>query len=257
MNLITKKTIVFIFLLQTLFVLAQEPDPVNTGKAFFQDAYKRAYNIEAGVGVQSLLIMEGKASLSEKLNFMPNTIEYYISFPTVSKFENSNTYMAMDFKIGKRMYSATAESPNIVSITNCTSIDFYFLGTSIQFPIKYAIGKHAYWTWSPGVYFDFIIGNNKPEIVNGSLSTHMVIVSHTNEPQNLRPLDIGAALNFEIGVHAAYFGISLREGLRNLAPKNLDMTIRNNGLINIHAGYRFGSAVAKEDQKKVEKYLPK
>lgn len=253
-----KKTLSLLMLsvLFNFFVYSQEIDLQETGKALFKDAYKRAYNIEAGGEVQSLLILDRKTRSSDYLKMYPNVFSYYISFPTVSKLEHSDTYLAMDWKIGKRMYKSDPVIADSTSIYNCEKMEYYFLGTAIQFEFKKPIGQHAYWAWKPGMYFDFIIGNLKPEITNGNQTADMVIVSHTSEPQTLRPLDLGLAVNLEFGIHAAYIGFSFREGLRNLAPKNSGHTIRNNGLFNIHAGYRFASQIAKEDQKKINNLIP-
>lgn len=249
-------SLLLLILLFNLSIYAQEIDPVETGKALFKDAYKRAYNIEAGGEIQSLLVLDRRTGFSDYLKVIPNVYSYYISFPTVSKFEHSDTYMAMDWKIGKRVYMSNPTIADSVSIFNCEKMAYYFLGTSIQFEQKKPLGKHAYWAWKPGMYFDFIIGDLKPEITNGSQTADIVIVSYAPEPQTLRPLDIGLAVNVEFGIHAAYIGFSFREGLRNLAPKNSGYTIRNNGLFNIHAGYRFASQIAKDDEKKVKNLIP-
>lgn len=253
-----KKTflIVTISILSLSLSFAQDLDPMDTGKALFQDAFKRAYNIEAGVELQSFLVLNRKAQFSDYLKMYPNTFSYYVSFPTVSKFEHSDTYMAMDWKIGKRMYQAEPTRTDIADVYNCEKMEYYFLGTSIQFEIRKPIGEHAYWAWKPGMYFDFLMGDLKNEITNGNLSSKMIIVSHLDDPQTLRPLDFGAAINVEFGIHAAYLGLSVREGLRNLAPKGSGNTIRNNGLVNLHVGYRFASQIAKEDQQKINNILP-
>lgn len=249
--------LLFAAVFQMNFAFAQEPDPMDTGKALLQNAYHRGVNIELGVGAQSFLISDTKASFGDKLNLIPNTYEYYVSSPAIMKMESSGNLMSVGFRVGKRMYRDTPELSDSVSIFNCSEIDFYFLGASMQYPMMKVINKNMYWSWNPGLYLDFLIGNMEPEIKNGTLEADMVIVSHANEPQNLKPLDWGLALNFEFGFRAAYTGVSLRTGLRNLAPDKENMTIRNNGMINYYIGYRFESKIGKADKEKVDKLVPR
>jgi hypothetical protein len=255
MNTFTKLSLAVLFFLQTSLAFAQEPDPVDTGKALFQSAYKRGVNIEAGVGASSFLITKTKASFGQKLNLIPNTYEYYVASSAITTGENTGKLFYAGFKLGKRMYRDTPERTDTVSITNCEAIDFYFMGASLQFPFMRPIGNHIYWSLNPGFYADFIIGNMEPEIKNGNLETDMVIVTYADEPQTLKPLDLGIILSLEFGFRAAYTGLSFRTGLRNLAPDHTDMTIRNNGLLNFYVGYRFESKIAKEDQKKIDNLI--
>jgi hypothetical protein len=255
MKLLSKFLVVLLVFFQTSTVFAQEPDPVNTGKALFQNAYKKGINIEAGVGVSNFLITETKATFGQKLNLFPNSYEYYVASSAITTGESTGKLFYAGFRLGKRMYRDTPERADTVSITNCESIDFYFAGASLRFPIMRPIGTHMYWSLNPGFYADFIIGNMEPEIKNGNLETDMVIVKHTEAPQTLKPLDLGAMLSFEFGFRAAYTGLSFRTGLRNLAPDNTDMTIRNNGLFNFYVGYRFESDIAKQDQKKIDNLI--
>lgn len=256
MKLFGKFLIVLLIFLQTTSVFAQEPDPMNTGKALFLNAFHEGINIEAGVGVSSFLITDGKASFGEKLDLMPNTFEYYVASPAIMKGENTGQLFYIGFRLGKRMYRNTPERTDTVSITNCDAIDFYFLGGTLQLPIIRQLGTNMYWSLNPGLYLDFIIGNMEPEIKNGNLETDMVIVDYGDEPQNIQPLDWGLAVNLEFGFRAAYTGLSFRTGFRNLAPDNDQMTIRNNGMINFYVGYRFESEIGKADKEKVEDLIP-
>jgi hypothetical protein len=257
MKLIRKLSLYAFIAIHPLLIFSQEPDPLHTGKALFESAYRGGTNIEAGVGAHNFLIMDGKAKFGSKLKLIPNTYEYYVGSAAISKMENSGNYIYTGFRLGKRMYRNTPLRTDTVSMTNASSIDFYFLGATVLFPQFIPIAKHTYWSWNPGVYLDFIIGNLKPEIKNGSLEADMVIVNYSDSPQSIRPLDFGLALNFEFGFRAAYTGISIRTGLRNLAPKDTDMTIRNNGMINFYIGYRFESEIAKEDQKRINNIAPR
>lgn len=255
MKTFTKSLIVLLVFFQSTAVFAQEPDPVESGKAIFQYAYKTGVNIEAGVGASSFLITETKASFGQKLNLLPNTYEYYIASSGITTGEKTGKLFYAGFKLGKRMYRNTPERTDTVSITNCDAIDFYFMGASLQFPIMRPLGNHIYWSLNPGLYADFIIGNMEPEIKNGDMETDMVIVTYGDEPQTIKPLDLGIILSLEFGFRAAYTGLSFRTGLRNLAPDHTNMTIRNNGLLNFYVGYRFESKIAKEDQKKIDNLI--
>ena len=253
---LVKAFVIAVIFLQTLFVYAQEPDPIKTGKGLFKSGYKSGLNIDVGVGYQNFLFMEGKASFNDKMNFSFNTFEYYAGSSGIIQSETGN-YIYTGLRLGKRFHTNTPEFADSVSIINNTSIEYYFVGVTALFSKMNFIAKHTYWSWSPGVYFDFILGNMGDEIKNGKLATDLVTITYANEPQNMRSVDIGAALNFEFGFRAAFVGLSLRTGLRNLAPKDTDMTIRNTGMINFYLGYRFESDIAKQDKQIINSIIPR
>ena len=254
-----KVTLLFLilFLCGSAIINAQDLDPTKTAKGLLESAYKNESNIEIGFGVQRLVITDASSGFFSKANFIPNTYEYYISYPSITKFEHSDNYMIVDFRLGKRIYSATPSRTDTVSIDYCESMQYYFLGAAMLMRYKFPINKHMAWSINPGMYVDLAIGDLKDEITNGSLTTSLEIVGTDNFPQNMRSLDFGMAINTEIAVHAAYFGLSFRQGFRNLAPKDSHLTIRNNAILQAKFGYRFASTIAKQDKKKVEKFVPK
>ncbi len=236
---------------------AQEPDPINMGKGLFEEAFKKGWNIKGAIGYQSFLIKEGSPSFSDKLDLTPNTLAYYVAFTTEDQWMESNTYLTYEIQIGKRTYSATPLRTDEVNFLNCSSFAYYFLSVPFQLSFRKPLGANAYWAFSPGVYFDLIIGNQGNELENGALSTNVNTLSYTEGEINIRPLDIGIDVNLELAVRAAYFGVSYRTGLKNLAPEDApNMTIQNNGMLMGYVGYRFGSAIGKADADKVKQFVP-
>jgi len=247
-------TIVFLFLFANN-IFAQNIIPGVTNKALLNSAYKSSYNIKAGIGYQSFFVKQGSASFSEKMNYTPNTLIYFVAFTASDRIKKSNIHITYELQIGKFNYSATSQLTDTVSLLNCTSFSDVFLELPIQLSFRNPIGKNAYWAINPGIYFDLI--GYMGEIKNGSLSRSARYHDRVDYPQDMKSFDIGINTSAEIGIRAAYLGVSYKTGFKNLAPDNSNMTIRNNGTLYAYAGYRFATKMGKEDAEKVKKYIPK
>jgi len=241
-------TIVFL-LLFTNNIFAQEIIPGVTSKDLLNSAYKSSYNIKAGIGYQSFFVKQGSASFSEKMNYTPNALTYFVAFTASDRLYKNNIFINYELQVGKRTYKATPQLTDTVNLLNCTSYSYTFLNAPFQLSFRKAINKNTYWAINPGIYFD--LAGYLGKIKNGSLSRGINTSANTTSSQDLKSFDIGMNTSAEIGVRAAYFGISYSTGFKNLAPDNSNMTIRNNGTLYAYVGYRFASKIGKADADKV------
>jgi hypothetical protein len=243
-------------ILQSHFIFSQDLDPTNTAKGLFNYAANEGKNIRLGVGYESLLITGHNAVASDYAIFKPNTFLYFVAFTSSDRWLETNVFVNYELQIGKKTYTAVPTNTTEVSFLNCESYSVYFLDLPIQISIRHSLTPNIYWAFNPGMYFDFSIGSNTPELKNGALTKSIVIIKRDNN-QDIKPLDIGLSAGIEFGIRAAYIALDFRTGLRNLAPDiSTDLTIHNNATLYLSAGYRFGTPTGKSDADQVRKVIP-